>query len=177
MDTKEIIAQLFGIFGFLFAAYSFQIKENKKFFIFQGLSGLMFFANFLLIGVISAALFNLSNLARGLLFSKNDKKVWKLISTITLYTACFIFALQFIYDNPIQIFFSSLTYSSLIIQSIFMWLGNGKHIRYCQLFYSSPAWLINNIFNFTLGGIVCETLNMASVIISFIRYGKDGFEN
>lgn len=176
MTTKEIIAQLFGIAGFLLAAYSFQIKDNKKFFIFQGLSGLMFFLNFSFIGAVSAALFNLTNLVRGTLFSKNNRKLWKLLITELLYTVCFVFSLTLIADEPFQIFLSSLTFTALILTSIFMWKGSGKHIRYFQLFFTSPAWLIHNIFNFTLGGIICEVLNMTSVIISFIRFGKDGFE-
>lgn len=176
MDFLKTAAQIFGIAGFLFAIFSFQSKKNKIFFVFQGLSGLMFFMNFMLIGATSAALFNLVNLIRGILFSKNDKKVSKLVITDTLYTVCFIFSLSLITDELFQIFLSALTYFALFTMSIFMWKGNGKHIRYYQFAVVSPVWLIHNIFNFTLGGILCEVFNMLSVIVSFIRYGKDGFE-
>jgi hypothetical protein len=30
---------------------------------------------------------------------------------------------------------------------------------------------------FTIGGIICEVITMTSVIVSFIRYRKVGFEN
>lgn len=72
---------------------------------------------------------------------------------------------------------SVLTFSSLIVMSVVMWRANPGHIRYTQLFVVSPAWLTNNIFHFTLGGILCEVLSMISVVVSFIRYGKDGFKN
>ena len=176
MKNIEIIAQLFGILGLIFSALSYQEKNNKRFFIEQGLAGLMFFMNFILIGAISAALFNITNLVRGVLFSKNDKKHWKLIAVMGLYSACLVFALTSIWDLPFQIFLSVFTYLTLELMSVLMWRGNGRSIRYGQFFISSPSWIIHNVFNFSLGGILCEVFTMMSVIISFIRYGKDGFE-
>ncbi len=176
MNIWEITAQLFGIAGLAFSAWSFQEKENKKFFIAQGLSGLMFAINFLMINAVSAALFNVTNLIRGVLLSKNDGKPWRLIVIEALYTACFVFALGLIKNNPFQIFLSALTYAALTSMTVLMWKGNGKHIRYLQVFFVSPAWIVHNIFNFTLGGILCEVFAMISTVISFIRFGKDGFE-
>jgi len=176
MDFTEITAQIFGIFGLIFSAWSYQEKNNKRFFIKQGLAGLMFFINFALIGAISAMLFNLTNLVRGAVFSKKEKKLWKLIGVAGLYTVCFVISLCMIIDNPFQIFLSALTYSTLEIMTVLMWRGNGKHIRYGQFFVSSPSWIIHNIFNFSLGGILCEVFMMSSVVVSFIRYGKEGFE-
>ena len=176
MNTIEIIAQAFGIVGLILSALSYQEKNNKRFFIMQGLSGFMFFMNFIMIGAVSAALFNITNLVRGTLFSKNDGKKWKPLTLFLLYTACFVFSLRFIMGDPFQIFLSVITYLALELMTYLMWKGNGKHIRYGQLFVASPAWLFHNIFNFTLGGILCEVFMMTSVIISFIRFGKDAFE-
>lgn len=172
----EIIAQTLGIIGFIFAVISFQEKKNKRFFIEQGLSGLFFAANFFMLGAISAALFNFVNLIRGLVYQKSDRKVWRLVLIQALYAGCFVYSLFGIWGNTLQITLSALTYSTLVLTSIFMWLGDGKIIRYVQFLYASPGWLIHNIFNFSLGGILCESFNMISIIISFIRYGKDGFE-
>lgn len=172
----EIIAQTLGIIGFIFAVISFQEKKNKRFFIEQGLSGLFFAANFFMLGAISAALFNFVNLIRGFTYRKSDRKVWRLVLVEVLYALCFVYSLFGIWGDNLQIFLSTLTYTSLVITSVFMWLGNGKIIRYVQFLYASPAWLVHNVFNFTLGGILCESFNMISIIISFIRFGKDGFE-
>lgn len=176
MDYTEITAQAFGILGFLFAVFSFQNKKNKSFFIMQALSGLMFFVNFLLIGAISAALFNFVNLIRGFIFSNGKRSKASITIVQVLYAVCFAFSLTMIKGQPLQIFLSSLTYVALIASSIVMWCGNGKYIRYMQFFFTSPAWLVHNVFNFTLGGILCECFNMLSVAVSFIRFGKDGFE-
>ncbi len=176
MTLTEIIAQAFGIAGLILTVISFQEKNNKSFFIKQALAGLMFCFNYLMIGAVSATLFNVTNLVRGTLFSKNDHKLWRLLVIEGLYTVCFIFSLTFIINIPFQIFLSSLTYLGLGLMTMFMWKGNGKHIRYVQLFVTSPSWLVYNIFNFTLGGILCEIFSMVSVIVSFIRFGKEGFE-
>jgi len=39
----------------------------------------------------------------------------------------------------------------------------------------SPCWLIYNISIPSIGGIICEIINIASILIGLIRYRKDGF--
>ncbi len=173
----NLTAQLFGIAGFLFTVVSFQERNIKKFFIMQAIAGFMFFMNFAIMGALSAALFNLVNLVRGALLSKKEHKPWHLGTIEILYTVCFVISLIVINGDLFQIFLSSLTYFALVLMTIFMWKGNGKYIRYVQLFVVSPAWIIHNIFNFSLGGLLCEIFSMLSVIVSFIRYKQSGFEN
>ena len=175
MGFVDVIAQSFGVVGLIIIVSSFQCKNNKNFFLLQGAGSFMFFINFLMIGAYAGALFNLTNLVRGLLFSKDDKKVWKLVATVALYTFCFIFSLVFAWGEWFDIVISALPYVALVIMSVLMWRGNGKHIRYFQFCLMSPSWIVHNIFNFSLGGIICESFNMISVVVSFIRYGKDGF--
>ena len=179
MDYIEIIAQILGMFGSLLAIVSFQEKKNKRFFIEQSLSGFMFFLNFILIGAYPAAFFNLTNVVRGGLLSKmgkNNKKVWILVVICGLYAVCFAFSVVMIWGEWLKIWLSAFTFLTLELMTVLMWLGNGKHIRYGQFLLSSPSWLIHNIFIFSLGGILCESFAMLSIIISFIRFGKDGFE-
>ncbi len=175
MDKIQFVAQTFGIFGLIVIVSSFQFKENKKFFILQGLGSLFFFINFILIGAVAGALFNLTNFVRGTLFSKNTKKLWKLIVVLTLYTACFIFSLFSIKGEYFKIFIATIPYLALFFMSICMWNGNGKIIRYSQIIYMSPAWIIYNIFNLTIGGLICEVTNMVSSLVALIRHRKKGF--
>lgn len=177
MGISDIIAQALGLVGLVIIVFSLQCKGNRNFFLMQGLGGFMFFLNFMIIGAYAGALFNLTNLVRGLLFSKNDSKLWKLIVTVSLYTLCFVFSVIYIWGDWFMIFISALPYVTLVIMSVLMWLGNGKHIRYFQFWLQSPAWIVHNIFNFSLGGIICESLNMLSVVVAFVRHGKEGFEN
>ena len=177
MTFQEFLAQTFGIIGLIIIVYSFQCKKNKWFFLLQGIGSFMFFLNFLLIAAYAGALFNLTNLVRGLLFSKEDKKLWKLITVILFYTVCIVFSVSLIWGDWFMIFVSALPYVTLVVMSVLMWKGNGKHIRIFQVSLMSPAWIVHNIFNFSLGGILCESFNMVSSIVALVRYRKSGFES
>lgn len=176
MSVKEIIAQAFGIVGLVIIVSSFQCKKNKNFFLMQGIGSLAFVINFFLISAYAGAMYNITNLIRGMLFSKEDKKIWKLILLIILYTACFAFSAYLTWGDWLMIFFAALPFIGLVPMTVLMWMADGKRIRYFQVAFMSPAWIVHNIFNFSLGGILCESFSMISTIISFIRYGKDGFE-
>ena len=176
MDPINLIAQGFGIIGMLFAFLSYQQKKNNVFFIMQALVGVAFAINFGLIGAVSGMLFNLAGILRGFLFRKSDRVMWKLIAVEVAFSACVAVSLVFYTTGALQIILSLLTYIGLAVGTYVMWTGSGKNIRYVQLFLVSPTWMVYNIVNFTLGGILAETFNMSSAIISFIRYGKDGFE-
>lgn len=172
----EYIAQGLGIIGFICAILAFQSKKNSGLFLFQAMGCFSFFLQFLLLGVYSAALLNISCFVRGILFRKSDKSPWKLIVVEALMFVSVTSSVLFFATGTLQILLSLMTGISLIIGSFVMWLGSGKNIRYIHLFFVSPVWLIHNFINFSLGGILCEVFNMTSAIVSFIRFGKDGFE-
>ena len=41
-------------------------------------------------------------------------------------------------------------------------------------FINSPPWLIYNIINWTIGGIICEVFCISSIIVGMIRYDRKG---
>lgn len=176
MDKIFIIAQAFGILGLIFNVMSFQAKRNKMLFVCQALGGISFAINFILIGDLASCLFNVMNLVRGIIFIRSRKRVAEIALVEALYVACFTFSVIQIWGNWFDIFLSLLTFLALVTLSFVMWKGNPRHIRYTQFCISSPAWIVNNIFHFTLGGLLCEIFTMCSVIISFIRFRKSGFE-
>ena len=165
---RNVIAQGFGIIGLVIIVLSFQFKKNSRFFLMQGLGSLMFSINFLLIGAWGASFFNLCNLLRGTLFLKNAQKKWKLVLVEIAYAVCFVFSI-FLNPSPDQIILAAIPCVALLVNSVYMWRGNPKQIRYCQIFLASPAWIIHNIFNFSLGGIVCESFNIVSSIVYLFR--------
>ncbi len=172
MTLKDIIAQGFGIIGFFIFVLSFQCKDNRKLVFVQGIGGLAFFLNFILIGAYGGALFNLIVLVRGLLYKNKEGKNYKLAVVELLFIGAFVFSgVQADWEIK-QVVLTALPCAALLIMSCFMWKENDKGIRYFQIFALSPAWLIHNFFNFTLGGIICEIFNMISVIVSLIRYRK-----
>ncbi len=166
----DILAQILGILGTIFAFLSFQLKENKKFFILQAISGCMFALNFLLLGAYTGCLLNFINIFRGAVMAGGKKmhKAHWLIAIQALYTIATIFT----YTN----IFSLIALIAQLVGTFAMWSKNGKTIRFLQLFCVSPLWLIHNIFVFSIGGIICEVFNIGSIIVSLIRFGVSGFE-
>ena len=169
--TIFIVAQALGIVGLVIIVSSFQCKSNKSFFLMQGFGSMFFFLNFLLIGAFGGAFFNLVNLLRGLLFAKNREKLWKLITVNAAYTLCFVFSIC-LNPAPWQIFLVAVPFAALFYMSILMYRGNDKHIRAFQIALMSPAWIFHNIFNLSIGGIVCEAFNMISSAIYLLRNRK-----
>ena len=167
----DVIAQVAGIIGMVIIIASFQCKSNKVFFLMQGTGSSMFVINFLLIGAFGGAFFNFANLVRGLLFSKNSTKKWKLALVEALYVVCFAVSC-FLNSNPWQILLTAIPCVGLLIISVFMYQGEPRRIRYAQIACSSPAWIVHNIFNFSLGGLICECFNMVSSAIFLIRDKK-----
>ena len=70
----NIVAQTLGIFGMLAAMISYQCKKNKNYFIFQGLSGVFFSAQFILIGAWAGLIFNAYNIVRALAYQSKKAK-------------------------------------------------------------------------------------------------------
>ncbi|MBP3555378.1 MAG: YgjV family protein, partial [Clostridia bacterium] len=73
----DILAQIIGIFGMLAAMISYQCKTNRNYFIFQGLSGLFFSIQFIMIGAWAGLVFNAYNIVRALIYqSKIARSVY-----------------------------------------------------------------------------------------------------
>ena len=172
MTKIEILAQVLGIFGLVIIVLSYQLKGNRSFFIAQGTGSLFFFANFLLIGAYGGAFFNLTNLLRGLLLTKNPQKKWKLVVIELAYTGCLAFSLV-LDHSPLSVLFVLLPFSGLVAMTVFMVRGRAVPIRVFQIAWMSPSWIFHNIYNFSLGGLLCESLNMVSSFVFLLRKRRE----
>ena len=167
----DIIAQGLGIIGMVIMILSFQCKSNKLFFLMQAAGSILFVLNFLLIDAYGGSFFNAAGLIRGLLLSKNGKKTWKIVVIEALFASSYV-AGALLDSSTKQLILTAIPCIALMIITVFMWRGNPKHIRYAQISCSSPAWIVHNIFNFSLGGLICECFNMVSSAIFLIRERK-----
>ena len=168
MTPAEAVGLGFGTVGLVIMVLSFQFKKNRTLFIMQSTAAFCYVLNFLLIGAWAGALFNLCVLFRGVLFMKNASKKWKLIAVEAVMVGSYAFSLV-LDHRPLQILLVSLVLVGLVSSTFFMWQGNVKRIRYCQIFCTSPVWIAHNIYNPSLPGIICEFLNMVSSAIFLIR--------
>ncbi len=165
----QTAAQIIGIIGSALMIFSFQLHDNKKLFFVHTLAGLCFTVNFTMIGAYAAALLNIIGAVRTafLYFGDKFRKLYILLIICLGFAAVTVFT----YSRPFDI---AICIAQIAITCA-MWTNNGKTIRIVQLFFTSPIWLAYNITVFTIGGIICESFNMCSVIVSFIRFRKKGF--
>jgi hypothetical protein len=57
----------------------------------------------------------------------------------------------------------------MVITTVSFCLGRAKAVRVLGIF-NSPLWLTYNIFNFSLGGIITESVALISIVIGIVRY-------
>lgn len=170
MDWYSILAQGIGILGMICNIVSFQTKKNFWLFFFQCLGTVFFSINFIMLGSYSAAILNVLAMIRALILLSGNR-LHRPYMHILLQTAN-IAAVCFTYSS----YLSLLTLAAQIVQTEAHWTNNGKIIRFSQLFFCSPLWLIHNTVVFSLGGILGEAFVIISTVVSLIRFGADGFE-
>ena len=168
-ETKQIIAQAIGIVAMVICISSFQFKKNKHLFLVQGISSTLFFIHYLLLGQETGAFMNLLSILRSVCL--NVKILRHRIFEFLLLIGFVAIAIV-TYSNW-------LTILILIAQlggTIVYWQNNAKRIRIFQLSVSSPCWLIHNVLNFSIGGIITEVFNIISTTVSMLRFRKSGFD-
>lgn len=164
-----IVAQCIGILAMFFNIFSFQCKKNRHLIMMLGTGSLLFAINYLMLGSLAGAGFNLGNILRSVLVLNSKTKNNGMFALVcVLYTVMTAFTFESVWTLVLL--------ASQIAATYAIWYKDGGVIRKLQFFFVSPVWLINNAFmTFTIGGIICEAFTIVSVIVSFIRYGKDSF--
>ena len=167
--------QLIGYIGTACSLISYQCKKNESYFIFQAGCSVAFTLQFALLGAWAGMLLNIFSIMRGIVFALGDKcrKVVYLIALeICFATSCIM--------SPI--FFGEIWWIAILLfiaqggGTLAMWTRNGKTIRISQISFISPIWIVNNVYYASIGGIACELFNITSVVVSFIRFRKTGYE-
>ncbi len=151
--------------------FSYQMRDNRRLFILQALGGLLFAISFALPGNWSGAWMNIINILRGGILGAGKK--WAKPYVFIILEALYIVAGIATYDSWLSI----LVMAAQLIGTVAMWTRNGKTIRILQFSVVSPSWLTYNFFTLNIGGIITEIFGIISVIVSFIRFGWNGFEN
>ncbi len=165
--------QFIGYAGMICAFVSYQCKKNATYNILQACCATFFAVQFLLLGGWSGFMLNIIAIARGLLFGFGGDKLhkWFVLVAIELaFIASFILAFT-VLGEPWWI--ALIMFIAQAGGTLAMWTRKGKIIRIAQISFISPIWLYHNVFYaFSVGGILCETFNIISVIIAMIRFRK-----
>lgn len=175
MTPFEIFAQAVGIAAMAVIIYSFQQKTHKKVVTFQFFGCMLFAANFFMLGAIVGALMNVISVLRALVYSNKEKfhgdhKGWMALF-MTLYVLTYIltftvFGKEFTLYNAVL---ELLPVIAMVVTTVGFSTDSAKLVRLFGL-VNSPCWLVYNIANFALGGIICEAFSLCSIFIGMLRY-------
>lgn len=177
----ETFAQILSILSCAGIIFSFQLKNNRHLFLVQTFAALGFGISYLLLGALDGFLINAVAFTNTtvLLYKKLRKKPILIAICAAFPIISIVTALTYngVWDTTkiLEVAFSFLIAIAQIFYTITTWGDNGRKIRTVRVFLVTPAWLGYNIVVSSIGGIICEAFNVISIIISFIRYGKDGF--
>lgn len=166
MDARMLIAQGIGTIATIIAILAFQCKETKKLYLMQFFSNLLFTLHYLVLGAATGLLLNGMGTVRLVLLSfvkgkwaRSNAAMWALMGVMAICTGVTWDGWLSLLPALAQIFSTPLYYRQ-----------NGKLLRYGQLFFMSPCWLIYNLFNYSIPGAVTDLMHMTSVVVSFIRF-------
>jgi hypothetical protein len=157
------------------------MKNNRHLFLVQTISAVGFGISYLLLGAYEGFLINVISFSNTfiLLNKKWRKQIIKYVICLCYVSVPIIVAI--LYNGPwttdviVKTAFSCLIGVMQTPYTLATWKDDGKIIRTVRLFALTPAWLSYNIAVFNTGGIICECFNIISIIVSFIRHGKNGF--
>ena len=180
MGTIEIIAQIMGIFGMFGMVLSYQQKTQKMLILFQLFGAAFFFLNFLLLGiaegtVLVATVLNFIGILRAIVFGYKEKfhaekKIWLygfIASYIAAYVMVFtVFGTELNAKNAI---IELLPVIAMVASNIAFFKKDARAVRFLG-FIASPSWLVYDIINLSIGGIVTESLSLVSIVTGIIRY-------
>lgn len=176
-----LIGQIIGVFGFCATVLSYQTKKTKLYCMLQGTSGAFFTVSFLFLGSPTAAILNCLNVFRGIIFASGKKlhRLPVMFGILIANAAATAGTLIWQYSHSDKNFaalcvFGILTFLAQVVTTLVMWSEDGRLIRLGQFFFASPAWLANNVYFFSIPGILCESFTMISILISVIRFGWSG---
>ncbi len=170
----EIIGQVLGIAGMFFNVISFQGKKARSVMLMQFCAASLFAISYFMIGAVGAGMLNAIAIARAAVYANKekchaDKTIW-LVIFIALFVASYILTFTVFAKEPTAFNFiiEVLPVIALTFTTIGFKMQRAKMIRRFGI-VNSVSWLIYNIVNFAIGGILCEIFCLISIGIGIFR--------
>ena len=171
----EFFTQALSIAGLACVVGSYQQKKKSALIAVQATGGALFAIHYLLLGAYSGFLMNSLAVLRGIVFCKEHRspttgKVWVgIISILSLVAYALSFLVFKTPATPGNLFLEILPAIGMIVLTISFNMTHAGQIRIMG-FVNSTCWIIYNIAHLSIGGIGCEILCFASIIIGILRY-------
>ena len=163
--TRIVIGQVLGIIATIITFTSYQINSKRGLLITQTAATLFTCISYLFLGATSGFALNIICIVRNVIFYFVDSKSkWNYISASVL-ALCMVGLGALSWQGAISL----LVIIALAVNTVIMSLGKPQLLRQSVLLTSSMI-LVYNIFVFSLGGIVNESVAIVSSAIGIVRF-------
>ena len=182
MDTFELIAQIISIFAMAMNILAYQQKTRMRILLFQMLGPTLFFISFIMLGGIIGAIMNLMAALRAFIYMNGKRlradSIWWLYAFCALYVISYIsvFTVFNKEPTPANLIIEFLPIIGMVATSIAYLMKGARIIRILGL-VNSPCWVVYNAFCFSIGGILCDSFCIVSIIIGLIRLDSNQKSN
>ena len=170
----EFWIQAIGIVAMALNISAFQFKNKRTLLMIICVGSGLFSINMFLLGAITGGIMNLLGVVRSLVYVDKEK----LPIPVKWVNAMFIVAYMISYVLSFTAFGTEPTLRNFLLELLpiiamtamtFAFAAdNSKTVRLAG-FINSPCWLIYNIFNLAIGGILCEIFALVSITSALIR--------
>lgn len=171
------LVQAIGIAAMVFNILSYQHKNQKMVILFQLTGATLFAVHFAFLGAVVGAILNAVAVFRAIVFLfrerlHTDHIAWTIAFEI-IFVASYILTFK-VFDKEPTVWNFILEFLPVIgmtALTLAYRCKDAKAIRRYGLI-SSPAWLIYNIANFSIGAICCEAISLISIVVGMIRHDR-----
>lgn len=173
----EIAAQIISIAAMGVYLLSFQQKKQNAIIFFQLVANALFSLSFLMLGAMTGAILNLISAIRATLFIykkqlKTDNNIW-LVGFIAVYIASYAWSIFLLGDKltPITAILELFPVVGMVATTLGYRAKTAKGTRISGL-VNEPAWLVYNIYSFSIGAIACNIFSLVSIFVGMARFDK-----
>lgn len=164
----HLFIQAIGFAGvFLFLA-SYQVRSNRRLFALQTLSCLTFCLQFALLGAYSGCLSLLVNIARNIMLTKyNDCRLVRWKGWVAVFSILCLAMAVLTWNGPASL----LPVAGTVAGTAACWTNNAGRIRIVNLGVVCPCSLAYDVMVTSWGGILNESITIAAIVVSILRFG------
>lgn len=165
---ETLLIQAIGFLAVIMYLVSFQFKSNRTLVSFQLAGNLLFALQFLLLGAASGSLSLLVSSIRNILLLNRGHWGWvNRRGFAAFFCVCYGLVAILTWEGPLSL----LALLPSLSGTLSFWLNSARLIRLSNLFCACPCWLAYDILIGSWGGVLNETITMASILISIYRFG------
>lgn len=162
-----VLGQIASIIAVIFSFLSYQAKTPKKLLFLHTSSIVALLIGYFLIGATSGGVLNVICLLRNIVYYNRSKKPFSHPCVPYVFAALLAIFGAFSWQGPISL----CIIIALMINTVALSLGDNQKLRK-SILLTSTLVLIYNIFVFSIGGILNESVVLASAIIGLVRFRK-----